>query len=129
MFLAALSLLLPSLVLCQQDLLFDQPQSQQPSFTARQFGNLSNANLLGLLLGIGSILALTLPFLYLASLSNGGNDTGGYGYGYQNKRTFQHFKPIFPQIQQWSDQEAQARHRDQNLRAVEFVEAGHAAYS
>ena len=28
-----------------------------------------------------------------------------------------------------SDQEAQARHRDQNLRAVEFVEAGHAAYS
>ena len=35
MFLAALSLLLPSLVLSQQDLLFAQPQSQQPSFTAR----------------------------------------------------------------------------------------------
>ena len=28
-----------------------------------------------------------------------------------------------------SDQEAQARHEDQNLRAAEFVEAGHAAYS
>ena len=62
--------------------------------------NLSDANLQALLLGIGSVLALTrniflfinimgrilinmfiVPFLYLASLRNtGGSSTGGYGY-------------------------------------------------
>ena len=78
--------------------------------------NLSDANLLGLLLGIGSVLALTrtdghivdgprsliflVPFLYLASLNGGGSDTGGYGYGgYQNQRTFNIFSPLMPQFE------------------------------
>ena len=83
--------------------------------------NLSDANLQALLLGIGSVLALTrnifllinimgrilinmfkVPFLYLASLRNtGGSSTGGYGYGYgyQQQRKFNIFNPLMPKIE------------------------------
>ena len=83
--------------------------------------NLSDANLQALLLGIGSVLALTrniflfinimgrilinmfiVPFLYLASLRNtGGSSTGGYGYGYgyQQQRKFNIFNPPMPKIE------------------------------
>jgi len=107
---------------------------EDTQLTGRQFVNLSDANLQALLLGIGSVLALTLPFLYLASLRNtgGSSNTGGYGGygGYQQQRKFNIFNPLMPRIESpWRDQQAQAKKRDSSWKPAEFLEAGYKSYS
>merc|ERR1711941_106960 len=97
-------------------------------FSGRQFF-LNNSAAIGLVIGALSLLALTLPFLYLAFLKNqgnGNNANGSYGYGYGSSASSSYGHSS---ARIWNDQKAAENDIEWFHRIQKFIANGNNDYS